>query len=223
MIRIATLNINHRTHAKSIPFTFIEALGGLKSDVLVLTEYIEAGGRKNLRKGLSSLGLSHFSVSKTTSYAKGRWYNQVLIASRKPVEPAQFPPSAPEVSGNTNILCCDTFGLHLCGLRAPAYSRACDWNDYWSWLCENVRADIVVGDFNTDPNRNRKRDRVLDRFEQAGGWIRAEAKGEWSYKGHNGTRACLDHALVAGHLAIKRALYVAKPFVPDFILITRPL
>jgi endonuclease/exonuclease/phosphatase family metal-dependent hydrolase len=116
--------------------------------------------------------------------------------------------------GRTNTLTVKTFGISITGIRVPAYTAATDWYRYWEWLNENLDGDIAIGDFNADPGRPRKWDRVLETLMQCGGWHRTNADGDWSYKGNNGSTSRVDHVLSRGKVNILSARYVTDPFVP---------
>ena len=79
-----------------------------------------------------------------------------------------------------------------------------------------MSGDLVIGDFNVDPTRSTKRDRVINGLVQSGGWRLAEVEGEWSYRGHTGNQSKLDHVLGRGDVFVETAKYVSEPFVPDF-------
>ncbi|MEZ4655522.1 MAG: hypothetical protein R3E12_18515 [Candidatus Eisenbacteria bacterium] len=144
--------------------------------MLVLTEYVQsAKAHGNLVLGLAGMGLEHTCVTEQLRYDRSHWQNQILLASREPIERQSLATCAPEPGGDTNILICRTLGFRICGLRAPAYKKVADWYQYWDWLCALAPpVDLVIGDLNVDADRIRgagrlrKRDRVLNGFLAAG-------------------------------------------------------
>ena len=209
-MKLATLNLNHRTHAKAIPPPLVAAMLALDADVLVLTEYVHATGRQAFVQALADGDLEHHAVSPGLNYAKGRWQNQVLIASRHELTEVAQPRSSPGLCGSTNLLTVGVAGLTLTGVRAPAY-RGREWYAYWEWLTDVVDSDVVIGDLNVDPRRTGKHDRVLATILERGDYKLAEPDGDWSYRGTNGSTARLDHVLTRSVELLSPA-YVAEPF-----------
>lgn len=216
LIRVVTLNLNHRTRPMPVPLSLIRAISALEPDAVVFTEYVESAELSELRQHLDGAGFSHVAVSENVEYQPGRWHNQILIASRDLIDRSSLPSGGPDAMSRTNTLSVRTLGLWITGLRVPAYKSARDWYVYWLWLNDALEGDLVIGDFNADPNRKRKWDRVLDDLVIAGGWSFKLADGIWSYRGTNGTTSKVDHAIVRGHIKVKAAQYVQDPFVPRF-------
>lgn len=214
-IRVVALNVGHQTQHRKMARAFIDALVALEADILVLNEYVEARPREELELALNLAGLSHRALSSTREYRKSRWHNQVLIASRQPIELAEVPGEPFDGSAASNYLRVRTAGIDLTGLRAPAYERAKDWYAYWRWLSEVHGGDLLIGDFNCDPKRNNARDRVLQNLVQSGGWSIADNEGEWSYLSARGHTSRVDHAIFRGPLTVKASRYVDEPFAPS--------
>lgn len=214
MIRLISLNLNHRTRPVPVQPSLVAAL--VKSDpaVIVFNEYVDHGVARDIRGMLSRAGFEHQAVSYSDEYTPGRWHNQVLIASKEPIIEWSVPLTGPDELGRTNTLFVRTFGLSITGIRVPAYKAASDWYRYWEWLNESLDSDIVIGDFNADPGRQRKRGRVLETLMCTGGWRRTDAVGDWSYKGNNGSTSRVDHILSRGEVNVLSARYVTDPFVP---------
>ena len=192
----------------------IDALVGLEPDVLVLNEYVEAWPREDLNFALDDADLRHRAVSETREYDKGRWHNQVLVASREPIELGEVPRNHFDGSAASNYLRVRTADLDITGLRAPAYVRAKDWYAYWRWLAEVHGGDLLIGDVNCDLDRNKARDRVLRELAETGDWQIANPEGVWSYISPRGHTSRVDHALFRGPLTFKSARYVSEPFAP---------
>ena len=150
-MRIATLNLNHRTHAKCIPEGLCEALGGLNADVLVLTEYVDGDGRMDFKRALSHRGFENILISEAIPYTRGRWQNQIMIASRMSMEALDRPKMSPDHqddSALSNFLSVEINGLRITGLRAPTYKRVAEWYAYCEWLASVLDADVLIGDLN---------------------------------------------------------------------------
>jgi endonuclease/exonuclease/phosphatase family metal-dependent hydrolase len=101
-------------------------------------------------------------------------------------------------------------------LRVPAYDTRTEWYRYWDWLTDEINGEIAIGDLNADPGRTGKRDRVLSTLVEAGAWTLADADGDWSFSGKNGTQSKIDHLLVRNGIEIQAARYESSPFVPRF-------
>jgi hypothetical protein len=212
-MRILALNLNHRSLVKPVAPELVAALLVHRPEVLVLTEYVEPQPRQDLRAQLAAAGLEHVAVSDAEKEG-AYWANQVLVASAHPIKVFERPPGAPDASARTNILVTATQGLRITGLRAPMYEAASDWYRYWDWLTTIASGDVIVGDLNTDPGRNKARDRVLGKLISAGGWARAEPDGAWSYMGKNGNSSRVDQVVFRGPVKGARATYVVEPFWP---------
>ena len=214
MIKILAINLNHRTRPKPILPAMIDVISELDPEIVVFTEYVDQGEATKLKVMLGAVGLEHQAVSESDEYRPGRWHNQILIASRKPIEFSAVPSSGPDVMSRTNTLMAKTYGIHISGIRVPAYEQLADWYPYWEWLNDALEGDLAIGDFNADPGRAKKKDRVIDALVAHGGWVRPDIEGEWSYRGSNGTQSRVDHVLVKDPVRVVSARYIAEPFVP---------
>jgi len=215
-MKVLALNLNHRTRPKAISFSLLEAICVCDPDILVFNEYVTEAEPGDLQRKLSNVGFSEIAVSDAVQYRPGRWHNQLLIASRDTIQSASSPVDGPDWMSRTNTLTVCTYGLHITGLRVPAYTRAHDWYPYWVWLGDVLKGDLVIGDFNADPSRPRKWDRVLDKLTSEHEWSRPKIEESWSYKGGNRTTSKVDHVLVRKTIAVDSATYIQKPFVPAF-------
>lgn len=216
VVKLVSLNLNHRTRPLPIEAKLVDRLCELQPDVLVFNEYVDQGVAREVKPLLKSVGFEHQAVSESDEYTPGRWHNQILIASKAPIEAQSVPRDGPDGMAATNTLFVTTFGISIAGVRVPAYTRATEWYAYWEWLSDGLQGDIAIGDFNADPSRPRKWDRVLETLVAHGGWSRSDIDGPWSYRGNNGSTSCVDHVLTRGRVRTKSARYVSERFVPDF-------
>lgn len=214
LLRLLALNLNHRTRPVPIKLSLVEAVAELDPDVIAFNEYVDEGEAGKVKGMLCAAGYEHQAVSDSVEYRRGRWHNQVLIASRSPIEEQSVPANGPDEMSRTNTLTVRTFGVSITGIRVPAYTSAADWYQYWEWMNDQLKGDVAIGDFNADPGRPRKWDRVLETLNQRGGWSRKDIDGPWSYCGNNGSTSRVDHVLSRGPATVLTARYVAEPFVP---------
>ena len=171
-LNIIALNLNHRTHKKRLPEGLFPALATHSPDVIVFNELVIGDGRPELHHAFRSLGLSFVAVSPAVPYSPGRWQNQVAIASRWPIQ-VMAVPAGPDASANTNVLSVQTAGTSLIGVRAPGYKRMADWYAWWEWFIALADAQVLIGDFNVDPARARKKDRAFQPLMTSKGYARA--------------------------------------------------
>lgn len=216
MLRVLTLNLNHRTRPKLVPSSLIEVIGISTPDVVIFTEYVQSSEPDDLRHRFTEAGFLSVAISESVNYQLGRWNNQILIASRQTIESSSSPLGGPDSMSRTNTLTVRTSGLQITGLRVPAYTSTREWYPYWTWLNRVLDGDVVIGDFNADPERPRKWDRVLDKLACENGWFRAKVDGSWSYRGTNGSTSKVDHVLVRENIEVRAAKYIQDPFVPKF-------
>lgn len=214
MLRILALNLNHRTRPVPIKASLVDAVAELDPDVIAFNEYVDEGEARKVKDLLGTVGYEHQAVSDSVEYRRGRWHNQILIASRAPIDEQSIPDNGPDGMSRTNTLTVRTYGTLITGIRVPAYTSAADWYQYWEWMNDHLEGDVAIGDFNADPDRPRKWDRVLETLSQRGGWSRKDIDGSWSYRGNNGSTSRVDHVLSRGPVAVSSARYVADPFVP---------
>jgi endonuclease/exonuclease/phosphatase family metal-dependent hydrolase len=215
-MRLVTLNLGHQTLPRAVPDELLDAIRALNADVVVFTEYVGGDDTENCFRRLRDIGLVNAELSDPFNYRSNRWHNQILIASREPIEERRHLDRAPDTVSRSNALSVRTYGYQITGLRVPAYETRTEWYRCWDWLTDELGGDIVIGDLNADLSRTGKRDRVLPTLVGAGGWTLADADGEWSYRGRNGTQSSVDHLLVRNGLHILSARYESDPFVPKF-------
>ncbi len=214
MPRLFALNLNHRTRPMPVARTLVDAIVALRPDVLIFNEYVHQGPALALPEMLESAGFAHCAISDSVEYRPGRWHNQILIASNQPIQRSFVPNDGPDEMCRTNTLTVSTHELLITGLRVPAYKRARDWYRYWEWMNDGLIGDVAIGDFNADPSRNRKWDRVLDTLVETGSWLRSDIEGDWSYRGNNGSTSKVDHVITRGGVMTTTAQYIADSIAP---------
>lgn len=212
-MRILALNLNHRTLPSAVDVSLVEEIRKLGPGILVFNEYVDIGVAQRLREMLAIAGYAHQCVSDSHEYRPGRWHNQILIASKDSLTNPAVPWDGPDSMCGTNTLSVSSNGMRITGIRVPAYERAADWYAYWEWAKKGLEGDLAIGDFNADPSRPRKWDRVLMELQDAGGWTRPDIEGDWSYRGNNGSTSRVDHVLVRNGITVSSARYVPEPFV----------
>lgn len=202
--------MNHRTAHRRIPIELASALLAESADIVVLTEYVVGPGRPGLESALLAAGLKHQHVSRSAPAGPGRWSNQVFVCARTPLEQIGGLSDPPDIAAGTNHLGVLWNGFRVLALRAPMYKLTRDWYQYWKWLTDRSTGwDIIVGDLNADPERNRPRDRVLTSLQDRSGLCLRPGSG-WSYRGPTGSESKLDHVLTRPDLSA-RATYESWP------------
>jgi hypothetical protein len=205
-MKIATLNLGHQARRpKHVPKDLLDALFALEADLIYLTEYV------NTREYETALRArwAHVEMSEQLPYnERGLWSNQLAALSQEPLLVLPGIPADPDRDAATNYLCVKTVGLTVTGLRAPAFQKAADWYGYWETLGKYLTGDFVIGDFNVDPSRGKKRDRVIP-----DGWtVVTPLGGGPSYRSlKNGSSSTVDHALVKPGIKV-----IAAEYRPEF-------
>ena len=77
----------------------------------------------------------------------------------------------------------------------PVGYDAQHWANYWRWLMKNLRGNLVIGDFNVDPNRRNSQDSTALKALEQSNWQLGEPVGEWSFKSSKGHCSKIDHVL----------------------------
>ena len=199
-MRIGTINLNHRARKPStIHSDLFQALDRLDTDLLFLTECVPT---PEMMETLGTIWTSILASEQLKYDNRGRWSNQVVALSKRTIRQRHKHPPIPTQCASTNFLAIQLGDIAITGLRAPFYQRASDWYDYWNALNQRLDGDVVIGDLNVDPRRNRKRDRVLP--DQ---WSLITPAGS-SYRStpHN-TESALDHVLLADGLYADSCAY----------------
>lgn len=216
-MRILALNVNHRTRHKPFPPGLTSSVCAHRPDVLVLTEFVEATPRTELRSALADAGLTHVLASQRLEYTASRFTNQVLIASRFDLRALPPPADPPDTHAESNLLRVSVGSVILAGLRAPTYPKdfARCWSRYWEWIARNLDADVVIGDFNFDPAQPGPKHQRPRAACTAADWRFAVPTGDWSYRGQFGRTTRIDHLMTRG-VVVDGARYEHAGFVPVF-------
>lgn len=211
------LNVNHRTNHKPIPQGLTATVLVHRPDVLVLTEYVEESPQHEFRASLADAGIAHILTSERVEYAPGQFTNQVLIASRHPLESISPPADPPDPHAAANVLLVKVGAITIAGLRAPWYPKetARQWSRYWDWITRGLHADAAIGDFNFDPTQPGPKHRVATTACSSAGWTFAQPLGEWSYRSHTGRTTRIDH-LMTRNLGVDGVRYEHAGIAPDF-------
>lgn len=210
-MRLLSWNLAHQCREDPIPPTFAEAIRLLNPDLICLNEYVHGTSRGELIESLAGLGLRHLEVSQRLN-----GHNQVLVASRYPIEPGDLTgPTTTNLGGESNFLHVrvPAARIEFVGLRAPSYTGAA-LADYWSKLVTTVqscvgRTIVFMGDFNTDPEQPRRSTAKYLLQLRNEGWSVPSPAGPWSFISKAGTGTRIDHAVLSPTLAVTSARYVA--------------
>jgi exonuclease III len=211
-MRLVSWNLAHQCREDPIPQSLLEAVVCLAPDVLSLNEYVHGPSRAHLIERLKEIGLLHWHVSKRLN-----GHNQVLVASRHPLEAGELTGPATEgLGGESNFMHVrlPDNGLEIVGLRAPAYTGAA-LTKYWQELvrivntCEGRRI-VFMGDLNTDPDQLRRPTAKYLVDLRSKGWIVPAPEGDWSFVSKSGSGTRIDHAIVSSELHVTAARYVVE-------------
>ncbi|MCW3051807.1 MAG: hypothetical protein JWN14_977 [Chthonomonadales bacterium] len=210
-MKLVVWNIGHRATQRKISPLLASAVMSLEPDILVLTEYVHSARCDLFLSELAENGLSH---SLMTPNVPGQ--NQVIVVSRTRLEAGEITAPAIDPFLPSNILhvrqpeeC-----FELLGVRVPWYAKAAEKNGCWDWLFETAQAVIdrpfvLLGDFNTDVDKQGVRNPRIGRLLQQG-WQHALPDYGQSYYGLTGSTSRIDHAFVSRHFVIQSAEYVSK-------------
>jgi exonuclease III len=159
MTTIATWNLHHMGNEVGIPWEVVAVIERVRPDVLVLTEYVDRGGRADFVAALARIG---YRNPRHSEAGKEPRQNQVLVASLHEQEDGSLEAPKVDEAARTNFLHQRLPGpgleLDLIGFRAPHYQSEKPVNpkklvDYW-WqfkkmaLGEVNRRVVFIGDFN---------------------------------------------------------------------------
>lgn len=203
-LRVATWNLNARTHARPVPAWVGRELVDLQADMVVLTEHVPGGEKPSLAQVLQQGG----AVSVSVSEDRGAGDNRILIATREPHRLGPIPqPELDLVSAHANFLCVTlASGVIGVGFRMPDYSKTPGgYALLWDWLFDALAPYrgqdlILVGDLNADFVRPLDRKlRLAERFAEVGLQLVPVADGV-SFRGKRGPGTRIDHVFVGGSL-----------------------
>jgi hypothetical protein len=215
MRSIAALNLGHATRPKRLPSKVVSEIYSRGADTLILCEFVDERFCEETRVTLRGFGYEYVSVSGSCEYSPGRWHNQVLVASTFEIDSVVIHENGPDSLGKTNTLTFQIGGLTITGLRIPMYKTATEWHEYWDWIDAEICADIVIGDFNCDPERANRRDLRMMKFADRNSLRVTSGSSGPSYIGKNGTTSRVDHALTSGNIDILNAEYLTEGIVPE--------
>ena len=203
-LRVATWNLNARTHARPVPTWVGQELVGLQADLLVLTEHVPGGEEPSLAQVLQEGGAASASVSDD----QGAGDNRILIATSEPHTLGPIPqPELDLVSAHANFLSVTlASGVIGVGFRMPDYSKTPGgYALLWDWLFDALapyrgKDLILAGDLNADFIRPLDRKlRLAERFSEIGLQLVPVADGV-SFRGRSGPGTRIDHVFVGGSL-----------------------
>ena len=157
MPRIATWNLHHMTRELKIPKGVLSVIESVRSDVLVLTEYVDRGGRADFVAALKRIG---YRQPECSDGGKEPRQNQVLVASLETQEDRKIEAPKIDEASRTNFLhrSIPTLQLDVVGFRVPHYQSAKpimreELERYWQQFkktalgAANQRV-VFIGDFN---------------------------------------------------------------------------
>lgn len=207
-MRIVSWNLGHQTRERRLKPVFLPSVCALKPDVLVLNEYVDGPSRVGMRAAFREYGLVHTACSERLGI-----HNQILIASRYPLDSGTLGPVMLDETAMSNFLsvALPSRGIEIAGLRTPAYKAVAAKKVFWGHMDSLIRsvsdrAILFIGDLNADPLDNRSiGGRVLAALCRDG-WQVPIPRGEWSYCGHK-ARTRIDHAVVSPNLRVTDSAY----------------
>ncbi|WP_422022034.1 endonuclease/exonuclease/phosphatase family protein [Pyruvatibacter mobilis] len=211
-MKIIAWNLNHRTRPRALPKAICRFIESYAPDLITLNEFVDAPDREGFYDDLRELGYAHLALSEPTA-----GNNQILAASREPMERGTAEPPQYDTAAYSNFLHVYLPGeaLHVVGLRAPAYSARAKKADYWAEvgrIADKLADDrtILLGDLNYDPFRGIDSTRASADFTYSRGYSIPSPTGAWSYVSSDGRRTSrIDHAVVSSSLTVQRAEYIS--------------
>lgn len=185
-------------------------IDGLGIDIAMFNEFVDGDSREPFKQQLASLGLEHIRVS--TRILRS---NQVMIASRYPLEPGDLrsPMAATIAPANWFHARVPSHGLELVHLRMPwwehASTRAAYRVELAALLAPHANRPLVVcGDFNDDPFKKVAIDASFTNWLGLDSFRVERPVGEWSYINMRGTAtSCVDHVAHTHSAAVSYARY----------------
>jgi hypothetical protein len=154
---IATWNLHHMGNETTIPANAVEVIKQVKPDLLVLTEYVDRGGRAAFVAALDCIG---YRKPKCSERGQEPRQNQVLVASLAAQQDGTREAPKVDEAARTNFLHrrIPTLGLDVIGFRVPHYQsekpvKPDNLVNYW-WQFKKMALGIagqrvvLIGDFN---------------------------------------------------------------------------
>jgi endonuclease/exonuclease/phosphatase family metal-dependent hydrolase len=213
-MHFATWNVAHQTRRhRKLPEQIGQALGSLGADVLVLTEYVANDSHVPFLQALAKANLPHVT---TSTYVQAQ--NQVLIASRYPMQPGTLTgpmDNTPPTRSNWLHVHIPKAGADVIGMRVPMFKVGKDRQRYWDWFERTVPTltsvpTVLLGDFNADPARTRACGGAhLVRLESRG-WKVVTPSSGWAFQGKTGHTSRIDHGIVSPGCVTSNAEYVVS-------------
>jgi len=214
-MKVISWNLNHRINEKAIPADIGEIFVGLGADTVLLNEFVDGESRGPFRESLKRAGYLHQAVSPTPAR-----HNQVFAASRFAFLAGDIQPPQLDSSAMSNFLHIrfPDFPVELVGMRAPAYLKAAERNEYWTQLAAIMdgvkdRAILFTGDVNYNPFNKAKTPADADHvcFHLCREYRIPNPKGDWSYISLSGTgRSRIDHVLHTNRVDVSNPEYITR-------------
>lgn len=157
MTTFATWNLHHMGIEASIPPEVVAVIERVRPDVLVLTEYVDRGGRGDFVAALKRLD---YWKPKCSDRGREPRQNQVLVASLEAREDGRLQAPKVDEAARTNFLhrVIPKIELNVVGFRVPHYQGENPVNpekpvNYWQQFKEMALGEagkrfLFIGDFN---------------------------------------------------------------------------
>jgi endonuclease/exonuclease/phosphatase family metal-dependent hydrolase len=198
-LSVFSWNVNNRVGRVPFRAEAADAAMDVGADVLVFIEFFAGAHLDDFQIRLRDGGWVHQALSQKVAIKA----NQILVASRIPIETRDLPPTATDEHLMSNSLWVRVdAALELFCSRVPTYTgeqRSVAW-DWIARVAGNVRESrpaLLIGDLNTSLY---SRAPVPQFKALMRSWRRLQPLGSGSYYGTTGIVSEIDHALVDGDL-----------------------
>ena len=210
-LTVTAWNVDHQVYARAIPHELVEALIGIDSDVILLSEFVDSGDsdRSRLRSKLDEAGYMAQALSPAPNRYKGprSFYNRIFAASKLPFDIGDIAPPTTDEFATSNFLHLRLrdSDIELIGLRVPLWDRAEAFKNalFRAELTKTLRTEaqeralVVAGDWNRY------------KFQQLEGLYSVpEPQGPWSYMNSRGSNSRLDFAAHTNKVRIGGPRYI---------------
>lgn len=203
-------NLAHQIREVPIRPEVVEVIDGLGIDIAMFNEFVDGDSRAEFKQRLCALGLEHIRVSTRIGRS-----NQVMIASRYPLEPGDLrsPMAGTVAPANWFHARLPSHGLELVHLRMPWWEHASTRTAYRVELAALLalhanRRLVVCGDFNDDPFKRLAPDAASTNWLGLHSFRVERPTGEWSYINKKGTATSrVDHVAHTHSAAVSDARY----------------